>query len=168
MIRIVFNSTNLVERLRQASERLADMSPVYSDIGEYLVKSTKDRFGRSEAPDGSKWAPKRPATIERYRRMGDGKLTRPLIGPSRRLGNEVAAIPSRDQVEVGSSLEYSGVMQDGAAKGAFGTNKRGSPIPWGTIPARVWLGISETDERNILDIVDEHIGAGLTDGSEVA
>lgn len=161
MFRTVFNGQPIVQALRQAQERLADMTPAYEDIGEHLIDSTKQRFRDGVSPDGVHWAPKRPATVERYRRAGDGNLTKPLIGPSRRLSSEIAKHVDRSGVEVGSNLEYSGVMQGGAAKGAFGADRHGRPIPWGNIPARVWLGISEQDERNILDIVDEHIGAPL-------
>lgn len=162
MFRTVFNGATIVQALQQAQARLEDMTPVHQDIGEYLIESTKKRFVDGVAPDGSAWAPKRPATIERYRRAGDGNLTRPLIGPSRRLGNEILMFANQRDVEVGSNLEYSAVMQGGAAKGAFGADSHGRPIPWGTIPARIWLGLSDQDERNILDIVDEYLEGALT------
>ncbi|MES2987671.1 MAG: phage virion morphogenesis protein [Pseudomonadota bacterium] len=161
MFRTVFNGAAIVSSLRDAQARLSNMTPVYEDIGELLIDRTKSRFRTGTAPDGSAWAPKRPATLERYRRAGDGLLPHPLIGPSKRLGNEIAKLANADGVEVGSNLEYSGVMQGGAAKGAFGADGRGRPIPWGNIPARVWLGISDQDERDILDIVDEHLQGAL-------
>ncbi len=157
MIRIVFNTDELVARLGTASQKIADLTPVHQDIGEYMVEATKKRFLTSTAPDGTKWRPKTAATIARYKAKGDGAKTKPLIGPSGRLGKEINRLATRDQVEIGSSLEYSGVMQGGAAKGAFGTSSRGRPLPWGTIPARTFIGISDTESRSILDIVDEHL-----------
>lgn len=161
MFRIVFNGAPVVQALREAQQRLANMEPAYQDIGEQLVLSTKKRFAEGRAPDGSAWAPKKPSTIEHYRRLGHPADPRPLHGPSKRLSNEIAAFANAAGVEVGSNLIYSGVMQEGAAKGAFGTTSRGRPIPWGTIPARVWLGLSDQDERDILDIVDEHLGGAF-------
>ena len=161
MFKIEFNAAPIFDYLAQASKVLDDMTPVYQDIGEYMVGSTKERFQQGVAPDGSAWAPKKPSTIARYLAAGDGNRPKPLIGPSQRLSNEITPLATRDSVEIGSSLEYSGVMQNGAAKGAFGTNSRGGPIPWGNIPARVWLGISDTDERNIIEIVDEHLGSAI-------
>ena len=161
MIRIVFNTAALIERLGAVSRVLSDMTPVHRQIGEYIVEATRARFGTSTAPDGTKWQAKRPATIARYLARGDGNKTKPLIGPSGRLSKEIAMLASRDQVEVGSALEYSGVMQDGADKGAFGADKAGHPIPWGRIPARVWLSLSDADEKNILAIADETIDADL-------
>ncbi len=161
MLRIVFNGPVLTAQLREAQERLANPEPMYQDIGEYLVDSHRQRFLRSEAPDGTTWADKSLVTLERYRRLGDGDRSKPLIGPSRRLGTELHYYASRSDVEFGSNLAYSGVMQEGAAKGAFGADRHGRPIPWGNIPARVWLGLSDTDERNIVDLADEHVGGAF-------
>lgn len=161
MIRLVFNTDELIAHLGRAEQALGDLTPVHQDIGEFMVEATKKRFLTSTAPDGTQWRPKSSATIARYKAKGDGNKTKPLIGPSGRLGKEITPLATRAQVEIGSSLEYSGVMQGGAARGAFGTTKRGSPIPFGDIPARVFLGISDTEERSILDIVDEHLGEAL-------
>lgn len=163
MIRIDFNAAPIFRRLEQAQAKLEDLTPVHQEITEYMVDTTRARFRLGVGPDGGRWAPKKPATIERYKARGDGDKPDPLIGPSGRLSKEIVGQPSRTASEIGSVLEYSSVMQHGAAQGAFGQSPRGGPIPWGTIPARVWLGISETDERNILDIVDEHL-AEIVDG----
>lgn len=163
MIRIVFNIEPVIARLGRVSQVLDDMTPVFQDIGEYVVEATKKRFTISTAPDGTKWQPKSAATIARYQARKDGNRPKPLIGPSGRLGREINKLATRDQVEIGSALEYSGVMQDGAAKGAFGTAANGSPIPWGRIPARVWLGLSDDDNRNILDIADEYLAEAAGD-----
>ena len=163
MIRLDFNHQELFRSLSQARARLEDMKPIHDDIGEYMIEATKGRFRRGEAPDGTRWQPKKPATIERYRQRGDGDRPDPLIGPSKRLSSEISAFATRGGVEIGSALEYSAVMQHGAAKGAFGSDSAGRPLPWGTIPARVWLGLSDEDERNILDIVEEHLD-GTLDG----
>ena len=161
MIKLEFNHAPIFDRLERAAALLDDLTPVHQRIGEYMIDATRQRFRRGEAPDGSRWQPKKPATIARYLERGDGHRPKPLIGPSGRLGREIAMFAGRNMVELGSSLEYSAVMQNGAAKGAFGSDAAGRPIPWGTIPARVWLGISDTDERNILDIVDEHLGDAI-------
>ena len=157
MFKTEFNAAAVFDQLDRARGLLEDMTPVYEDIAEYMVKATRDRFVSSTAPDGTRWRRKSPATLAAYLARGDGHRPTPLIGPSGRLGKEIAQMVSRNGAEIGSALEYSSVMQDGAAKGAFGSTRTGRPVPWGDIPARVWLGISEEDERNILDIVDEHL-----------
>jgi phage gpG-like protein len=161
MFNVQFNAGASRQALIEAAKLLADMTPVYNDIREYMVRVTEQRFQQGVSPDGTAWAPKRPSTIERYKRLGYGSLPKPLIGPSKRLGKEIQGIVSRTGVEIGSSLIYSGVMQDGAAKGAFGRTKRGAPIPWGRIPARTWLGISRQDETAIVAIAEEAIAGTL-------
>ena len=67
----------------------------------------------------------------------------------------------RDRVEVGSPLVYAGTPQFGAERGAFGLAPNGAPIPWGDIPARPFLGVSGEDGREIVALVNEHLGGHL-------
>ena len=163
MIRLDFKYEGVAAALAEATRRLDDMTPIYEDIGDYMVEATKERFRKGVDPDGDAWAPKSPATLAAYLARGDGVRPKPLIGPTRRLSSEVARFVSRDSVEIGSALEYSAVMQRGARKGAFGRDSRNNPIPWGDIPARVWLGLSEADETRIIAIADEHLGDAFDD-----
>lgn len=164
MITLEFNASAVFDQLDKARGALDDMTPVFDDIAEYMVKSTRDRFVSSTAPDGTRWRKKSPTTLAAYLARGDGNRPKPLIGPSGRLGKEIAQLVTRDSAEIGSALEYSAVMQNGAKKGAFGKGRNGRPVPWGDIPARVWLGISAEDERNILDIIDEHLEEAVGTG----
>lgn len=157
MIKVEFKYQVIAEALGEVSRRLSDMTPIHQSIGEYVVEITKDRFKKGIDPDGNAWTPKKQATIDRYKERGDGNRPDPLIGPSRRLSSEIAQYADAQGVETGSALEYSGVMQNGAKQGAFGRDKRNHPLPWGDIPARVWLGLSDEDEAAIIDIADEHL-----------
>lgn len=161
MAGIDFNTSAVAAAIRAAAEQLEDMTPLFRDVTEYMVEATRKRFVQGKAPDGSTWAKKRPATLERYKQLGYGNLPKTLIGPGRRLSREIVGDATRSGSVIGSALIYSRVMQEGAAKGAFGKDRHGRPIPWGRIPARVFLGISPIDETNIIDIVDEHIGRPL-------
>lgn len=156
-----FKATAATEAIRRATAELKDMTPLFRDVREYMIEATRERFRRSQAPDGSTWAPKRPATLERYKQLGYGALNKQLIGPGKRLSREIVGEANRDGAVIGSALIYSRVMQEGAEKGAFGADRRGRPIPWGRIPARVWLGISTHDETQIIDIADEHVASAL-------
>lgn len=157
MIKVEFKYAVVAEALGEVSRRLSDMTPIHQSIGNYVVRVTKERFKKGVEPDGTAWAPKKQATIDRYKKNGDGDRPDPLIGPSKRLSSEIAHYADPQGVEIGSALEYSAAMQDGAKQGAFGKAPRGGPIPWGDIPARVWLGLSEEDEAAIIDIADEHL-----------
>lgn len=155
--KIHYRSEGVRNALKRLQARAGDMGPAFRDIGEYLIASTKARFAKGVAPDGSAWAPKSQTTIDAYRARGEGALTRPLIGPASRLSSEITYRARGDGVTVGSSLIYSAVQQFGAAAGAFGKTRRGAPIPWGRIPARPFLGLSRDDERNVVDIIEEHL-----------
>ena len=60
-------------------------------------------------------------------------------------------------MEVGSTRIYAGTHQFGAQRGAYGTNTKGAPIPWGDIPARPFLGVSDADKKTILEIINKHL-----------
>jgi len=153
MIKIEIDDRQVLDALRRLQEAGTDLRPAFQALGEYLVESTKRRFAEGRAPDGSPWVPNSPATLARKRG------SRPLIGESRRLGNEIHYRAGPTSLELGSSLEYAAVQQFGARKGQFGRNRRGSPIPWGDIPPRPFLGLSETDQATVLEIIQEHLEA---------
>lgn len=151
-----------------------DLSPAMLAIGERLSETTKRRFASSTAPDGTRWAPNSRATLEALlgRRKGsyrkkDGQISskgvgiltskKPLIGISRQLSTKINYRAGATSVSIGSTMEYASVHQFGVLKGALGRTKRGSPIPWGNIPARPFLGISPADKIHILEILQEHL-----------
>ncbi|WP_337877518.1 phage virion morphogenesis protein [Elioraea sp.] len=148
--------------LRRVLDATGDLTPVMREIGEALVESTRQRFRLGRAPDGTPWAPNSPVTVARFlarfagarrkggrgptkRGQGLAAAKRPLIGESRALSTQIAWRADARSVEVGSPLVYAATQQFGAAQGAFGTTRRGAPIPWGTIPARPFLGLSRED-----------------------
>lgn len=164
MITISFDGgERIVALFARLPARLADLSPVLADIGEQQVAATRTRFLAGRSPDGSVWAPKSPATLIAQAARGDRPDPRPLFGPSRRLSSEVHYRLGPDRVEIGSSLVYAAVQQFGAAQGAFGRTRRGAPIPWGDIPARPFLGLSEDDRGAIAGILAERIEGAVSD-----
>ncbi|CQR43713.1 Phage virion morphogenesis protein [Thiomonas sp. CB3] len=165
---ITYTDTGVAAYLDQLAARMADLTPVMQDLGEYLVMSTKARFATSTAPDGTPWASNSQVTIGRY--LGNysgmykksGALSKkgatrsaakkPLIGESRRLSGEIHAVPTAHGVTVGSVLIYSAVQQFGAAKGSLGPR-----TPWGNIPARPYLGLSASDRGQVIDLVQGYL-----------
>jgi phage gpG-like protein len=135
-------------------------------IGEGLLDDVQERFRTQTAPNGLDWVGKSAATIAAYERRGQKIDYRPLYGATGELHQtdrfHYQAGPN--SVEVGTNLIYAAAMQLGAAKGAFGSTSRGSPIPWGDIPARPFLGISDERRQDILDEVGEWL-ASIVDGA---
>lgn len=66
VLRIELNLEEAREALRRAKLALQDMTPVYAEIGEYMIGATRDRFAKGIAPDGTAWACSRRGP--RYRR----------------------------------------------------------------------------------------------------
>jgi phage gpG-like protein len=161
LIKVDFDAPSVFDKLKSVGDALGDLTPLHQDIREYMVEATRQRFRDGKGPDGVAWKPKSQLTLTRYLERGDGNRPDPLIGPSGRLGREIVGTADKTAAEIGSALEYSGVMQRGAAKGAFGRDSRNHPLPWGDIPARVWLGISEADEAAIIDIADEYLEGAI-------
>ncbi len=176
MIEIEFKDDEISGGLSRLQAALTDLTPVMQDLGEYFVDSTKQRFMAGTAPDGSPWAPKSEATKATYRRRGDKVDDRPLFGPSGALSSGIFHRAGSDSVAWGSSRIYAGVMQFGAAQGQFGaamgrtrpSEKRASsqdyfsPIPWGDIPARPFLGLSSEDRDVVLEEIAEWLERSVT------
>lgn len=146
------------------------MTPAMKEIGEVLTESSKQRFATSTAPDGTRWAPNAQATFESYLNR-DGKNFR----QDGRLGAKGAARAMNKKQLVDSGLladssvwqivadgagvdvgtnRFAGEWDGGAAVHQFGNRK-------GTIPARLLLGVSATDEVAVLEIVERHLLGAL-------
>ena len=128
-----------------------DMSPAMKRIGSRLTTSAKNRFHYKEAPDGTPWAPLSDTTIAK---KGFPDI---LIGESGELGLAIHYRAATDHVLIGSPLKYASTQQFGASKGEFGTTSTGTPIPWGDIPARPFLGVSDEDKVTITEAIQDHI-----------
>ena len=152
MIRVELKDDEISAALERLSAALTDMTPVMEDIGELLTRSTKERFVAGVDPKGNKWPGKSGTTLDIYQARGDRVDPRPLFGPSGRLSSEIAYTIGLDRksVEIGSNQIYAAVMQFGAAKGSLGGG-----APWGNIPARPFMGLSDRDQTNILETIDE-------------
>jgi phage gpG-like protein len=73
---------------------------------------------------------------------------KPLIGETGLLASQIFRdFDSDGSLIIGSTRKYAAVQQFGASKRQFGN------APWGDIPARPFLGLSEQDKGTILDII---------------
>ncbi|MCL2076025.1 MAG: phage virion morphogenesis protein [Betaproteobacteria bacterium] len=161
-----------------------EMRPAMQEIGEKLKESTKRRFATSTAPDESPWPPLKEGTVlarlnsilynyTDQRRDGlkksfakkDGSLNKrgrdrrdaaranmkPLV-KTKMLAESISVqiIDGGAGVAVGTnrfSEKEKGGWKEGAAVHQFGSRD-------GRIPARPFLGLSNKDERMVLDILN--------------
>lgn len=160
MITLEIKDAEVSRALTELRALLDDLSLVMNDIGQYLVLSAKDRLLAGQSVDGTPLAPRAASTLAAYDRRKQKPGPHPLwLEGDMRRGIHHAF--GRDHVSVGSGAIQSAVMQFGAAQGAFGRTRRGGPIPWGRIPPRPFLGVSEADRSELLDIVSEAILAAV-------
>jgi phage virion morphogenesis protein len=136
-IEIVVDDAEVKASLKRLAEKTSDFGPAMKDIGEYLVRSTDERFDAQHDPSGAPWAPLAPSTLARK------KGSKILIETSR-LRDSIHYQAGEDEVQVGTDVVYGAIHQFGGKAAA-------------EIPARPFLGISDADRLEILDIIEDHI-----------
>jgi phage gpG-like protein len=146
------------------------------------MASTKARFSSTISPDGIKWAANSQVTIDRFMglhkknfrtdgslvpnknfkkdgsltkrgesRVAEGAAKKPLTGKTGILGDTIDyQLDGNSSVRIGSSRVYAAMQQ-------FGGTKAQWPHLWGDIPARPFLGVSDADKTNILDIIGSYL-----------
>jgi len=152
IIEIQIDDAEVRAELRRLLAKLHDFTPFFNDVGEQLLNSTRERFRSQRAPDGAPWAPLSPAYRARKPKHKDLILT--LNGYLR---GTLAKRADKDSLRIGTPMIYGAVHQFGATRGAFGRTRYGVPVPWGDIPARPFLGLSDDDRNDLLDALNEYL-----------
>jgi len=127
----------VIDAFNHLIKRANDLEPVFSDIGEYLIESTQQRFVDEETPDGEPWTPLKEKTIK-YKARKDKILTE-----SGSLADTLNYQLNGNELLFGSNLEYAATHQ-------FGRENA-------NIPAREFLGLSNDDEKEILGLISDHL-----------
>ena len=173
-----------VPSLEQAARELdgPGLRLLLTDIGEYVLRSTRDRAQREISPDGTPWV----ALSPRYQRWKDRK--RPGVPKLKfdfhMLGDQLSSKVAGDSVLVGTNAKYGAIHQFGGTvdhparqSAVFFKRDRGGqvgnrfvkkgrsnfaqramiPAYKVRIPARPWLGLSIEDEDEVAAIVQQHL-----------
>ena len=129
-----------LNRIAQSGRNLRE--PL-GDIGEHLLNSHRKRWALEKSPDGVPWEPLSEQYAERKRekRPAAGMLVYDDL-----LKGTLRYQISGNALELGTDRPYGATHQFGRDFG------RGAPIP-----ARPFLGLSTADERDVLDILREHL-----------
>ena len=145
------------ERIQRALRELAEtINPQMKKqlmglIGADYVDFVKTEvFDKQRSPQRKKWAKLKPSTINLKRWSGN---TRGAEFVGTWTGDLVESIKFRvvgDSVLIGSDLIYPGTFHFFVKKGAFGNGS-----PWGDIPARPFLGVSERADKRILKVMNK-------------
>ncbi len=181
MIEIRVDDTGFRESLRRLSDRTSDLRPALRLIGEYLLRSTEERFNRQgPAPDGTPWAPLKAATLRRK------KHAKILTESGHLRGSIRYQLIGANAVAVGTNKVYGAIHQLGgsvehesreavlhfkkwkrgknkgkttfakAGKAHFGQKALIGPYT-ARIPARPFLGVSSQDGVRISAIIADYI-----------
>lgn len=136
----------LIELFKREENEIADMRGFWRSVGLYLVKrSTKDSFGKEQAPDGTKWAPWSKAYRRRMERIGKGGHK--ILSDNGELRRSIGYVAFKDRVLVGSILRYARRHQLGDKGWAEGG---------GGIPPRPYIGVTERDREEILRMMRDY------------
>lgn len=165
MITVEVDDRSVLAALNQLQGRVQNLAPAFSEIGERIQETTQARFSTSTAPDGSRWQPNSQATILGYLgiktgsyQKKSGKISANGAGYAINKKPLVASGLLKDSihwqlvtggVEIGTD-RFADAWEAGAAVHQFGSRN-------GRIPARPFLGLSDEDERTILEIIAEYL-----------
>lgn len=165
MAGVAFKVTVRDREVRSAMRKLGlegdrVINAALKNIGQALVQSTRKRFAREEAPDGTAWQKLNPEYAKTKR---GAKILQEQGMRGGLLGTIVWQLGAR-QVEVGTNKVYAAIHQFGGTivpkRADFLAFRLGGRLVFArkvTIPARPFLGISAADRGKILDIVADHI-----------
>lgn len=137
-IEITAEDLGVLEALNRLQGQVGDLTSVFNDIGEYLLISERARFDAQEAPDGTPWAPLSPKYQRRKAKNKDRILV--LDGYLRDLMRYQS---SPEALEFGTDRIYGAAHQFGR--------------PEINLPARPFLGLSDADEREVLEIIKDQL-----------
>lgn len=137
--------------VQQAFKQLLDsgqnLQPALNAVAEYLYHSTRKRIDAGESPDGTPFAALSDCTLSVKSRHQDKILI------ERGYLYNLVYQTSQEQLQLGSTLVYGAMHQFG------GKTSPKSMIPNKAIPARPYLGISQTDEAEIIATIGDYLMA---------
>ena len=151
------------ERIQRALRELAEtINPqmkerLMGEIGADYVDFVKTEvFDKQRSHQRKKWAKLKPSTIKLKKWSGN---TRGAEFVGTWTGDLVESLKFRvvgDSVLIGSDLIYAATFHFFVKKDAFGNGS-----PWGDIPARPFLGVSERADKRILKVMNKFFSTDI-------
>lgn len=178
-IKITIDMKQVEVLLTHIEKKLDHQEPLLKAIGHSINENVRMTFRELKAPDGTAWKPLSPVTKYQraknksggrvYRKDGKGTLakftqvyiTATPLNDTGVLRNSIAYRLSGQSVEIGTNVKYAALQNFGAKQGAFGKNKRNTPIPWGDVPARQFIPVANLPvrwENEVMVIVNDYLG----------
>lgn len=136
------DARNVELALGKLAAAAGNVRPALVEIGDHMIDWHQQRWDRQVDPDGRRWEALSPRYQRRKKKHKDRILLLDEI-----LRDTLHYQADADSLQFGTSREYGATHQ-------FGDPRR-------NIPARPFLGISEEDEREITEILAEHLNRTL-------
>lgn len=173
-VKIEVDDKQLNAGLNALAARAGDLSEAFRDIGAFLERSHDERFKKGISPSGLQWKELSPTTRARKKKNKDK-----ILQETGTLRDSLHYFISANMLEFGTNDIRGATHQFGAEMGSFGRyyqlfrrdkyspvdfrrssgSKIGHPIPWGDIPARPFLGLSNEDISKIDQIIRDHLAS---------
>lgn len=161
-IRISHNLPRVQRLFQQIRQLGGDPQPLLQDIAFLGESSTRERFRSQTGPDGTRWKPSLRVqlnggkTLTRDGHLGDS------IGS---YANERAAVWGVNRIYA-AIHQFGGTIRAKTSRGLrFRLGDRWSTKRQVSIPARPFLGVSDTDRQEILDLVENHLASLVRQGA---
>ena len=141
-ITITIGESQLQGGLSELTAKLANLSPVMRDIGEYSLRKVRKRFDNEVGVDGQRWDELAESTIKaKARRKRTGKPYRTNAEPSAilkdtfTLRDSITYAIGQNRVSIGTNIEY----------GVFAQS------------TRPFLGVNNEDAIEIVEIIRDYL-----------
>lgn len=140
----VLGDGDIAQALNRLIKQANSLEPAFRDIGEHLLESHEKRFQDEEAPDGTPWELLSINTLENKALTHQSeKILRGYGTLADTLNYQI----NGNQLQFGSPMEYAATHQ-------FGRDSA-------NIPARPFLGLSNSDEDEVLSILNDFLSEAL-------
>jgi len=158
MVGIKHNFELIRQGFTELDAELNNPEVLLGEVGEILINNTQDRLERGVDIYNQPFKPLAALTVSLKSRNKDkilfesGDLYREL---------HYQLINGNKSLEFGSDRKYAALMHYGAKQGQFGRSSRNTPLPWGDIPAREYIGLTDKDVEQIIQAYTDMIKDGL-------
>jgi len=179
-IEVKIDAADAQSAIARVLDFMRDPTRVREAVGELLLDSAQNRImAGGPAPDGQPWEPLSPAYL--LTKKGPG-----ILRESNKLMNKLRWQPTEDGIVIGSDRPYAAIHQLGGVikkKARDGTvrlrkvggrtqfakkshkNARTLSVRFGEhtihIPARPYLGVSEQDKADVVDVIGDLLQKAL-------
>jgi len=154
---IKFDDTQARASLRGLLGAVEHPAPLMAQISEYLWRTTRDRFKTQTSPQGDKWADLEP----RYKASKPKAQRERILTLQGYLRGGIVKQYDARSATVGSDKVYAAIHQFGGRTRPPALSprykKKAQASGGGGVPARPFLGLSDADERELLEITHDFL-----------